>query len=101
MSDDSLDKLIDRFLEAHLSYCQDTQQWFGWGYTEAVKWRLKFNIRLNKALEILECAEIRLGEEEEQEWLIRFDGSIEEASQSIARLRGEIYPSAGTVERIL
>ena len=91
VSDDSLDKLIDRFLEAHLSYCQDTQQWLGWGYTEAVKWRLKFNIRLNKALEILECAEIRLGEEEEQEWLIRLDGSVEEASQNIARLRGEIY----------
>ena len=81
-SNDSLDKLIDRFLEAHLSYCQDTQQWLGWGYTEAVKWRLKFNIRLDKALEILERAEIRLGEEEEQEWLVRLDkGSVEEASQ--------------------
>ena len=90
-SNDSLDKLIDRFLEAHLSYCQDTQQWLGWGYTEAVKWRLKFNIRLDKALRTLERAEIRLGEEEEQEWLIRLDGSVEEASQNIARLRGEIY----------
>ena len=90
VSDDSLDKLIDRFLEAHLSYCQDTQQWLGWGYTEAVKWRLKFNIRLDKALEILERAEARLGEEEEQEWLVRLDGSVEEAHKDIARLRGEI-----------
>ena len=90
-SDDSLDKLIDRFLEAYLSYCQDTQQWLGWGYTEAVKWRLKFNIRVDKALEILECAEIRLGEEEEQERLVRLDGSVEEAHKDIVRLRGEIY----------
>ena len=90
-SNDSLDELIDRFLEAHLSYCQDTQQWLGWGYTEAVKWRLKFNIRLDKALEILERAEIRLGEEEEQEWLIRLDGSVEGAHKDIARLRGEIH----------
>ena len=90
-SDDFLDELIDRLLKAYLSYCQDTQQWFGWGYTEAVKWRLKFNIRLDKALEILERAEIRLGEEEEQEWLVRLDASVEEAHKDIARLRGEIY----------
>ena len=54
----SLDKLIDQILERHIfPICQDTQQWFGWGYTEAVKWRLKFNVRLDKALEILERAE--------------------------------------------
>ena len=90
-SDDSLDELIDRLLKAHLSYCQDTQQWFGWAYTKAVKWRLKFNVRLDKALEILERAEIRLGEEEEQAWLVRLDESVEEAHKDIARLRGEIY----------
>jgi peroxiredoxin len=91
-SDDSLDELMDRFLKAHLSWCQDTQQWFGWAYTEAVTWRLKFNIRLDKALEILERAEIRLGEEEEQEWLVeRNNRSVEEAHKNIARLRGEIY----------
>ena len=91
-SDDSLDELIDRLLKAHLSYCQDTQQWFGWAYTEAVKWRLKFSVRLDKALEILERAEARLEEKEEQEWLVENNkGSVEEASQDIARLRGEIY----------
>ena len=90
-SDGFLDELIDRLLKAHLSYCQDTQQWFGWAYTKAVKWRLKFNSRLDKALEILERAEIRLGEEEEQEWLVRVDESVEEAHKDIARLRGEIY----------
>ena len=90
-SDDFLDELIDRLLKAHLSYCQDTQQWFGWAYTKAVKWRLKFNVRLDKALEILERAEIRLGEEEEQAWLVRLDESVEEAHKDIARLRGEIY----------
>ena len=91
-SDDSLDELIDRFLQALLSYCQDTQQWFGWAYTEAVKWRLKFNVRLDKALENLKHAEIRLGEEEEQEWLVEHNkGSVEGAHKNIARLRGEIY----------
>ena len=90
--DDSLDELIDRFLKALLSYCQDTQQRFGWGYTEAVKWRLKFNVRLDKALEILERAEIRLEEEEEQRWLVEHNkGSVEGARKNIARLRGEIY----------
>ena len=91
-SDDSLDELIDRLLKAHLSWCQDTQQWFGWAYTQAVKWRLKFNIRLDKALEILERAEARLEEKEEQEWLVENNkGSVEEARKDIARLRGEIY----------
>ena len=91
-SDDSLDELIDRLLNAHLSYCQDTQQWFGWAYTEAVKWRLKFNVRLDKALEILERTGARLGEEEEQEWLVENNkGSVEGAHKDIARLRGEIH----------
>ena len=75
-SDGFLDELIDRLLKAHLSYCQETQQWFGWAYTKAVKWRLKFNIRLDKALELLERAEARLGGEEEQEWLVRTQQEI-------------------------
>ena len=63
-SDDYLDELIDGCLKAHLLMCRETQQWFGWAYTAAVKYRLKFNNRLDKALETLERAEIRLGEEE-------------------------------------
>ena len=55
-SDNYLDELIDRLLKAHLFYCEETQQWLGWAYTEAVKYRLKFNIRLDKALETLEHA---------------------------------------------
>ena len=91
-SDDELDELIDRYLKAHLSYCQDTQQWYGWAYTEAVKWRLKFTVRLDKTLEILERAEIRLGEREEQEWLVENNrGSVEEEHREISRLRSEIY----------
>ena len=91
-SDNSLDELIDRLLKAHLSFCQDTQQWFGWAYTEAVKYRLKFNIRLDKALGILERAETRLEEKEEQKWLIEHNKrSVEGASKDIARLRGEIH----------
>ena len=91
-SDDSLDELIDRCLRVHLAFCKETQQYFGWAYTEAVRYRLKFNNRLEKALEILERAEIRLGEAEEQKWLVEHNrGSVEEASKEISRLRAEIY----------
>ncbi len=91
VSDDSLDELIDRYLKAHLFYCQQTQSWFGWAYTIAVKSRLKFNIRLDKALETLERAEIRLTEEEEQTWIKRGKGSVEEKQKELSRLRAEIY----------
>ena len=91
-NDDYLDELIDRCLETHLAYCQETQQWFGWAYTEAVKYRLKLNNRLDKALETLECAEIRLQEEEEQKWLVENNnGTVKEANKEFARLRCEIY----------
>ncbi len=91
-NDDYLDELIDRCLETHLAYCQETQQWFGWAYKEAVKHRLKLNNRLDKALETLECAEIRLEEEEEQKWLVENNnGTVKEANKEFARLRCEIY----------
>ena len=91
-SDDYLDELIDRLLKAHLSYCKETQQELGWAYTEAVKWRLKFNIGLDKALETLERAKIRLGEKEEQTWLVENNkGSIEESYKRFSRLRAEIH----------
>ena len=91
-SDDYLDELIDGCLKAHLAMCKETQQYFGWAYTEAVRWRLKFNIRLDKALETLERAEIRLGEAEEQKWLVEHNrGSVEGAYKEISRLRAEIY----------
>ena len=98
-SDDYLDELIDRFLQVHLAYCKETQQYFGWAYTEAVKYRLKFNIGLDKALETLEHAEIRLGAEEEQRWLVEWEqkwliepnkGYVEKAYKDISRLRAEI-----------
>ena len=91
-NDNYLDELIDRYLKAHLSYCQETQQWFGWAYTESVEWRLKFNNRLDKAYETLEHAEIRLGEKEEQTWLVENNhGTVEEGHKDISRLRAEIY----------
>ena len=91
-SDDYLDELLDGYLKAHLSYCQETQQRFSWAYTEAVKWRLKFNIRLDKALETLDRAEIRLGEAEEQKWLVEHNkGSVEKAHKNISRLRAEVF----------
>ena len=91
-SNDELDELIDGCLRVHLSMCQETQQWFGWAYTAAVKYRLKFNNRLDKALEVLERADLRLGEAEEQEWLIENNkGSVEDERKNISRLRCEIY----------
>ena len=90
-SDDYFDELIDRYLQVHLAFCKETQQYFGWAYTEAVKFRLKFNNRLDKALETLERAEARLGEAEEQKWLIENNkGSVEKAYKNISRLRAEI-----------
>ena len=92
VNDDNLDELIDGCLNAHLSYCQETQQWLGWAYTAAVHYRLKFNNRLDKALEVLERAEIRLTVVEEQAWLVENNkGSVEEARKEIADLRCEIY----------
>lgn len=91
VSDAKLDELIDRYLEAHLVYCQNTQQSLTWAYVVAVESRLKHHNGLDKALEILERAEARLGEEEEQKWIKRYEGSIEEAHKDISRLRAEIY----------
>ena len=92
VSDDRLDALIDRSLNAHLFYCRETQQWFGWAYTEAVRWRLKFSNQLDKALNILERAEIRLAEEEEQRWLVENnEGIVEKAYKDFSRMRAEIY----------
>ena len=91
-SDDYLDELTDGLLKAHLAYCEDTQQYFGWAYTTAVEWRLKYNNRLDKALETLDRAETRLADEEEQRWLVENNkGSVEKASKKISRLRAEIY----------
>ena len=91
-SDDQLDELIDRLLKAHLSHCQDTQHAFDPAYTQAVKCRLKLNIRLDKALEILERAEVRLGKKQEQERFVQYyKKSVEEAFKEISRLRCEVY----------
>lgn len=91
-SNDQLDVLLDRYLEAHRALCQDTLQWLGWAYTEAVKWRLKFNVRMDKALDILARAEVRLDDKEEQMWLIEHNkSSVEEAQKEISSLRCEVY----------
>ena len=90
--DDYIDELIDGLLKAHLYMCRETRQWYGWAYTDAVKLRIKFKNRLDKALETLEHAEIRLGEKEEQKWLIENNqGSVEGVHKDFSRLRSEIY----------
>ena len=95
-SDDYIDELIDGLLKAHLFMCRETQQFLGWAYIEAVERRLKFNNRLDKALEILERAEIRLEEKEEQTWLVENnEGSVEGVHKDISRLRAEIHLQQG------
>ena len=90
--DNYIDELIDGLLNAHLYMCRETQQWYGWAYTDAVRHRIKLNNRLDKALETLENAEIRLGEKEEQEWLIENNkGTVELGHKRISRLRAEVY----------
>ena len=91
-SDDYIDELIDGLLNAHLFMCRETQQFLGWAYIEAVERRLKFSNRLDKALETLARAEIRLGEKEEQTWLIENNnGSVEGVHKDFSRLRAEIH----------
>ena len=91
-SDDYIDELIDGLLKAHLFMCRETQQFLGWAYIEAVERRLKFSNRLDKALETLERAEIRLGEKEEQTWLVENNnGSVEGVHKDFSRLRAEIH----------
>ena len=91
-SDDYIDELIDGLLKAHLFMCRETQQFLGWAYTEAVERRLKFSNRLDKALETLARAEIRLEEKEEQTWLVENNnGSVEGVRKDFSRLRAEIH----------
>ena len=91
-SDDYIDELIDGLLNAHLFMCRETQQFLGWAYIEAVERRLKFNNRLDKALETLERAETRLEEKEEQTWLIENNkGSVAGVHKDFSRLRAEIH----------
>ena len=75
-NDDYLDKLIDGYLKAHLFICEETQQWLGWAYRETVKYRLRFNNRLDKALDTLEHAEKVSGEK---------------GHKDFSRLRAEIH----------
>ena len=91
-NDDYIDELIDGLLKAHLFMCRETQQFLGWAYIEAVERRLKFSNRLDKALETLARAEIRLEEKEEQKWLIENnEGSVKAVHKDFSRLRAEIH----------
>ena len=93
--DEYLDELIDRYLQAHLTYSRSAKQWSGVAYTDAVKWRLKFGIKLDKASEALEQAERTLKEKETQEWLKQIGGNPEEVQKSLAHLRDEISQQQG------
>ena len=90
--DHYIDELIDGHLNAQLYMCWESQQWYGLAYTDAVKLRIKYNNRLDKALETLDRAEIRLGEKEEQEWLVNTnEASVKFGYKEISRLRAQVY----------
>ena len=90
-----LDKLIERRLQTRLTYLQTTKQAVLGAYTESANYRLDFGIGLDRALEILACAEARLQEKEELEYYKSTGGSVEEADKALTRLRGKIYVSQG------
>ena len=89
--DEYIDELIDGLMNAHLHVCRESQRPHVWAYNNAVKNRIKLNNRLDKALETLNSAEIRLGEKEEQEWLERTNAKLENAYKENSRLRAEVY----------
>ena len=86
-----LDKLIDRYLQAQLTYCRQSQQSALWPYFKSVNYRLSLEIGLAKALDALKRAEERLQEKEEREFLEHMGGSIEWAQREIALLYGRTY----------
>ena len=88
-----LDKLIERCLQTHLTYCQTAKRAVLWAYAESANYRLDFGSGLDRALEILACAEARLQEKKEQEYHKSTGGSVEEADKYLTRLRGKIYVS--------
>ncbi|MBC8234822.1 tetratricopeptide repeat protein, partial [bacterium] len=96
--DEYLDKLIERFLQTNLVYRRNTKRGVTRAYVEAVVWRLRFGINMNRALETLASAYTSFGKKEEQEW-IAGSGSTEEVKRQrleqspkdLKRLQGEIY----------
>ncbi|MBM3240740.1 hypothetical protein FJZ31_31030 [Candidatus Poribacteria bacterium] len=92
-SDEDLDELIERYLQDYLAYCRRNQWPFQLAYTQVAEWRIKLSVKLDKALEILEDAERRLKEKEEQEWIEGYGlgVNIEFAQNEITRLQGQIF----------
>ena len=96
-SDEYLDKLIERFLQANLAYRRNTGKGVTKAYVDAVLWRLKFSINMERALATLESAIASFEQKEEQDWIAgavqatEKQQRLEKAKNDLKQLRGEIY----------
>lgn len=88
--DDLLDELLDILLDADLKHWQDSQKRFRC-YAKVVEWRITLNLGLDKALELLDSAEIEFAKKAEQAQNDDNEDAIEKAYKEISRLRGMVY----------
>ena len=89
-TDALLDEIIDILLHADLQHWQDSQESFRC-YAKVVEWRITLNFGLNKALELLDSAEIELAKKTERSQNTNKEDAIEKAYKQISRLRGKVY----------
>lgn len=89
-TNDLLDELLDILLKADLQHWQDSQKSFRC-YAKVVEWRITLNFGLDKALELLDIAEIELAKKAEQSQNADNEDAIEKAYKEISRLRGKVY----------
>ena len=89
-TDALLDELLDILLEADLKHWQDSQKRFRC-YAKVVEWRITLNFGLDKALELLDSAEIEFSKKAEQSQNSDNEDAMEKAYKEISRLRGKVY----------
>ena len=89
-TDDLLDALLDILLKADLQYWQDSQKRVRC-YAKVVEWRITLNFGLDKALELLDSAEIEFVKKTERSQNTNNEDVIEKADKELSRLRGKVY----------
>ena len=88
--DDLLDELLNILLEADFQYWQDSQKRLRC-YAKVVEWRITLNCGLDKALELLDSAEIEIAGKKERAQNTNNEDTIEKAYKENSRLRGKVY----------
>lgn len=89
-TNDLLDELLDILLDADLQYWQDSQKRFRC-YAKVVEWRITLNFGLDKALELLDSAEIEFVKKTERSQNTNNEDAIKKTYKEISRLRGKVY----------